>query len=147
MRNSSSCRERFWLLASLVLLCLGHTAAAIDPRRELSQYIRDQWGSSKGFPGGQVFAITQTPDGYLWIGAEKGLVRFDGSNFRLFDNANVPLLPAGPVRGLVTDSEGALWIHGGGPRVLRYRDGNFEDVSSGLEREEVAITAAARGPK
>ena len=147
MRNSSSCRERFWLLASLVLLCLGHTAAAIDPRRELSQYIRDQWGSSKGFPGGQVFAITQTPDGYLWIGAEKGLVRFDGSNFRLFDNANVPLLPVGPVRGLVTDSEGALWIHGGGPRVLRYRDGNFEDVSSGLEREEVAITAAARGPK
>ena len=149
MRNSSSCRDdkRFWLLASLVLLCLAHTAAAIDPRRELSHYIRDQWGSSKGFPGGQVFAITQTPDGYLWIGAEKGLVRFDGSNFRLFNNANVPLLPVGPVRGLVTDSEGALWIQGEGSRLLRYRDSNFEDVSSTLEREEPAITTIGRGAK
>jgi ligand-binding sensor domain-containing protein/signal transduction histidine kinase len=128
-------------------LCLVHTAAAIDPRQEVSQYIRDQWGSAKGFPGGQVFAITQTPDGYLWIGAEKGLVRFDGSNFRLFDNASVPLLPVGPVRGLVTDSEGALWIHSGGSRLLRYHNGNFEDVSSKLEHEEPAITTIARGAK
>jgi len=126
-------------------LCLVHTAAAIDPRRELSQYIRDRWGSSKGFPGGQVYAITQTRDGYLWIGAEKGLVRFDGINFRLFLQADSPLLPVGPVRGLVADSEGALWIHWGGPRMLRYRDGKFKDVSSLLEREEPAITAMGRG--
>ena len=115
------------------------------PSRELSQYIRDQWGSAKGFPGGQVYAITQTSDGYLWIGAEKGLVRFDGINFRLFHNANTPLLPVGPVRGLVTDSEGALWIHWGGARLLRYSGGKFEDVSSTLERDEQAITAIGRG--
>jgi ligand-binding sensor domain-containing protein/signal transduction histidine kinase len=148
LRNSSTCRDRrrlSWLLASLVLLCLAHTATAIDPRRELSQYIRDRWGSTKGFPGGQVYAITQTRDGYLWIGAEKGLVRFDGINFRLFHNANSPLLPVGPVRGLVSDSEGALWIHWGGPRLLRYRDGKFEDVSSMFERDEPAITAIGRG--
>ena len=118
---------------------------AIDPRRELSQYIRDRWGSSKGFPGGQVYAITQTGDGYLWIGAEKGLVRFDGINFRLFSNANTPLLPVAPVRGLVADAEGALWIHWGGPRLIRYKAGKFEDVSSMLEREEPAITATGRG--
>ena len=132
-------------MASLVLLCLAHTAYAIDPSRELSQYIRDQWGSSKGFPGGQVYAITQTGDGYLWIGAEKGLVRFDGINFRLFHHANTPSLPVGPVRGLVADSEGALWIHWGGPRLHRYRHGKFEDVSSTLERPEGSITAIARG--
>jgi len=126
-------------------LCLAHTTAAIDPRRELSQYIRDRWGSSKGFPGGQVYGITQTRDGYLWIGAEKGLVRFDGINFRLFNHANSPLLPVGPVRSLVADSEGALWIHWGGPRIFRYNDGNFADASSLLEREEPAITAMGRG--
>ena len=148
MKNSSTCRDDRrlrWLLASLVLLCLVHTAPAIDPSRELSQYIRDQWGSSKGFPGGQVYAITQTGDGYLWIGAEKGLVRFDGMNFHLFQHANTPSLPVGPVRGLVADSEGALWIHWGGPRLLRYSDGKFEDVSSTLEREEPAFTAMGRG--
>ena len=124
---------------------MAHTAAAIDPRRELSQYIRDRWGSSKGFPGGQVYAITQTTDGYLWIGAEKGLVRFDGMNFRLFHQIDSPLLPVGPVRGLVADSEGALWIHWGGPRILRYSHGKFEDVSSMLETGEPAITAIGRG--
>ena len=42
-------------------------------------------GQRTGFPGGPVYAITQTADGYLWIGAEKGLVRFDGLSFRLFE--------------------------------------------------------------
>ena len=134
-----------WLMASLVLLCLAQPVLAIDPSLELSQYIRDRWGSSKGFPGGQVYAITQTGDGYLWIGAEKGLVRFDGINFRLFHHANTPVLPVGPVRGLVADSAGALWIHWGGPRLLRYSDGKFEDVSSLIEWEEQAITAMGRG--
>ncbi|HEX6730137.1 MAG TPA: two-component regulator propeller domain-containing protein, partial [Pyrinomonadaceae bacterium] len=148
MKNSSTCRDYkrlSWLLASLVLLCLAHTASAIDPSRELSQYIRDQWGSAKGFPGGQVYSISQTSDGYLWIGAEKGLVRFDGINFSLFHNANTPSLPVGPVRGLVADSDGALWIHWGGPRLFRYSGGKFEDVSFTLERDEKAITTIGRG--
>ena len=38
----------------------------------MSQYIHDRWGSEKGFPGGPIYAITQTADGYLWIGTEKG---------------------------------------------------------------------------
>jgi ligand-binding sensor domain-containing protein len=132
-------------VASLVLLCLAHTASAIDPGRELSQYIRDQWGSSKGFPGGQVYAITQTSDGYLWIGAEKGLVRFDGLNFHLFQHANTPVIPVGPIRSLVADAEGGLWIHLGGPRILRYAHGKFEDVASLLPQSEPAFTAMGRG--
>lgn len=132
-------------MASLVLLCLADTAAAIDPNRDLSQYIHDQWGSAKGFPGGQVYAITQTSDGYLWIGAEKGLVRFDGLNFHLFQHANTPVIPVGPIRSLVADNEGGLWIHFGGPRILRYANGNFEDVASLLPKSEPAFTAMGRG--
>jgi ligand-binding sensor domain-containing protein len=49
----------------------------------MSQYIHDRWGTERGFPRGPVYAITQTADGYLWIGTEAGLVRFDGQNFRL----------------------------------------------------------------
>ena len=63
--------------------CVFQTAHAMDPERDVSQYIRDEWTSGQGFPGGPVYAIAQTPDGYLWIGAEKGLVRFDGLEFRL----------------------------------------------------------------
>ena len=124
---------------------MAHTASAIDPSRELSQYVRDQWGSSKGFPGGQVYAITQTSDGYLWIGAEKGLVRFDGLTFHLFQHSNTPLIPVGPIRSLVADAEGGLWIHLGGPRVLRYANNKFEDVASLLPQNEPAYTAMGRG--
>ena len=44
----------------------------------MTQYIREQWDSERGYPGGAVTAITQTADGYLWIGTNKGLLRFDG---------------------------------------------------------------------
>ena len=64
-------------------MVLLNTAYAIDPNRAMSQYIRDRWGTDQGFPRGPVYAITQTSDGYLWIGTEAGLVRFDGWNFRL----------------------------------------------------------------
>ena len=59
--------------------------AELEAERALSQYVRDRWATETGFPGGPVYAITQTGDGYLWIGAEKGLVRFDGLTFRLFE--------------------------------------------------------------
>ena len=157
MRNSSTCRDERGavarlsrrppapLSAILLLLCLAYTAPAIDPNRELSQYVRDQWGISKGFPGGQVYAITQTTDGYLWIGAEKGLVRFDGLNFQLFNYANTPVIPDGPIRSLVADSEGNLWIHSGGPRIIRYANAKFEDVASLLPQFEPAFTAMGVG--
>ena len=49
----------------------------------MSQYVRDHFGAEQGFPRGPVYAITQTADGYLWIGTEAGLVRFDGWTFSL----------------------------------------------------------------
>lgn len=108
MRNSNTsldgqveqCWLFRWLLVGLAAACIVNTASAIDPTRAMSQYIRDQWGTEKGFPGGPVYAITQTADGYLWIGTEKGLVQFDGLNFRLIQHADTPSLSAGPVLGL-----------------------------------------------
>ena len=84
-------------VSSLLLLVLGLTgsAQALDPERAVPDYKRDRWDSQRGFAGGQVYAITQTPDGYLWIGAEEGLVRFDGVNFRLFNHANTAVLRKG----------------------------------------------------
>lgn len=110
----------------------------------MSQYIRDHWGAEKGFPGGPVYAIAQTADGYLWIGTEKGLVRFDGLSFQLIQHANTPSLPAGPVLGLAADAEGNLWVRLRSPGILRYRAGRFENVLSTLERAEPGVTAMVR---
>ncbi len=89
MRNSSTFRKTHAgglvvSVVAVVALCGLQVAHAIDPAREVSQYIRDAWETEQGFPGGPVHAIAQTTDGYLWLGTEKGLVRFDGVAFRLF---------------------------------------------------------------
>lgn len=110
----------------------------------MSQYMRDHWGAQQGFPGGPVHAIAQTADGYLWIGAEKGLVRFDGLNFRLFDHAHFTAIPAGPVLGLTTDNEAGLWVTPQRPSLLVYRSGRFQDMPPELVRRDAGVTAIAR---
>jgi ligand-binding sensor domain-containing protein len=121
-----------WLLVALALVCLANSARALSSHKAISQYIRDEWGAEQGFPGGPVYAIAQTPDGYLWIGAEKGLVRFDGLHFRLFKASDSPTLPAGSVLGLAVDGNGDLWVRLQGPKLLRYHDGKFQNMLSEL---------------
>ena len=117
----------------------------MDPDRDVSHYIQDEWTSGQGFPGGPVYAIAQTPDGYLWIGAEKGLVRFDGVEFRLV-HPTLPGRPAiGAVLGLTTDVEGSLWIRVSGLALLRYRNGEFTAMSGSPVQPEALVTAMIRG--
>ena len=91
----------------------------------MSQYVYERWGPERGFPRGPVYAIAQSSDGYLWIGAQGGLVRFDGVNFRLVRNE--PALPNNEsILGLTPDREGNLWIRLEGATMVRYRDGVFD---------------------
>jgi ligand-binding sensor domain-containing protein/signal transduction histidine kinase len=107
----------------------------------ISQYISEGWGSEKGFNGGSVTAIAQTNDGYLWIGTEKGLVRFDGLVFRLLQQAAPSIFPIGPVQALLVDPEGNLWILLQSTKILRYHDGKFE---LGHDEVEFGITSISR---
>lgn len=150
MRNSNSCLEgaihirparRWWLLVALVVICLAKPSFALDPNRALSQYVRDKWGAERGFLGGTVYAISQSSDGYLWIGTERGLVRFDGYTFALIQRPLPDSADIGPVRGLLSDADGNLWIRLEGPRMLLYRHGRFEDVYNRLDLQDVTFTA------
>ena len=53
-------------------------AFALIPSLEVSQYAHTSWTVRNGFTVGAIFAMAQTPDGYLWLGSEFGLFRFDG---------------------------------------------------------------------
>ena len=120
-----------------------HAALALDPTRKMSQYIHDAWGANRGFIGGEVYAISQSADGYLWIGTERGLVRFDGLNFVLIQRPIADLPEIGPVRGLIADKEGNLWIRLDGAALLRYRDGKFENAYSRFHMDESTFTTMA----
>jgi ligand-binding sensor domain-containing protein/signal transduction histidine kinase len=125
----------------VIAVCLTACAFATDPNRLPSQYVHTIWGPEKGFPGGSISSIAQTSDGYLWIGTERGLVRFDGLSFRKFEQATPTALPLGPVKRLLADGQGNLWILLENTKLLRYHDEIFE-LSRG--EAENGITAICR---
>jgi PAS domain S-box-containing protein len=131
------------LVTLAVMACLLSEAHALDPHRQFSQYAREKWSVANGLPGGAVHAIAQSPDGYLWIGTDKGLVRFDGFTF-LAVQPKSPLLQNDPILGLTTDAEGDLWVRMQTAGVLRYNRGKFENLASGPNATLTQVTAIAR---
>src|SRR5208283_4261038 len=61
-----------------ILLACCACAFALDPSLDVSQYAHTSWKVRDGFARGAIASIAQTADGYLWLGTEFGLVRFDG---------------------------------------------------------------------
>jgi ligand-binding sensor domain-containing protein/signal transduction histidine kinase len=81
------------------------------------------WEREQGLPQNIVHALAQTRDGYLWLGSDDGVVRFDGVRFVSFGLREG--LRSGPVRRLFEDSHGALWIGTVGSGLTRWQDGQF----------------------
>ena len=73
MKTSHSLRLYF------LLLWATYTAWAVDPDKQISQYAHMAWRIQDGFFAGSPTAIAQTQDGYIWIGTDSGLLRFDGA--------------------------------------------------------------------
>ncbi len=154
MRSSSTFREPvlrgfcslLWALAMVGCICLVEQARALDAGRMVSQYVYDKWGAANGFTYGEIFAISQSSDGYLWIGTEQGLVRYDGTAFKLIAEP-VPGEPAlGSVFGLEQDANGSLWVRGNSPMLLRYRNGKFEDIFASDTEDEFTATSMQAAP-
>ena len=127
------------IVTGIVLAGLATGASALDPNRLPSRYIREQWTIESGFSGGAVNAIAQTADGYLWIGTDRGLIRFDGFNFRPVSFTSITTASKVPILQLVADADGKLWIRPQGSDLVRQKDGKFESVRYGAD----AITAVA----
>ncbi|MGD0893219.1 MAG: two-component regulator propeller domain-containing protein [Terracidiphilus sp.] len=115
--------------AAIVAMVLGCvlTATALDPSTALKNYGRQAWGMENGLPQNTVQALAQTKDGFVWLGTEVGLVRFDGNGFQVFDRNTKPgeggpALPGNDVRCLLAAKDGALWI-GTSEGLARWKDG------------------------
>lgn len=107
-----------------LLLSSGATVYALDSPRELSQFGHEVWLTENGLPQNTVHAIAQTQDGYIWIGTEEGLARFDGVKFSIFDKQNTPEIKSNYIRSLLADRQGALWI-GTAQGLVRMLNGKF----------------------
>ncbi len=107
-------------------------ALALEPSNPLANYGRQPWAMENGLPQNTVQALAQTQDGFLWLGTEAGLVRFDGVEFETYDRNSNPALPGNDIRALLASKDGALWIgtnaglarwKGGAVRVFTTSDG------------------------
>lgn len=93
----------------LLLLLAASPAAALDPDKLITQYGHTAWRVRDGDltnPAG----ITQTTDGYIWIGTREGLMRFDGVKFSLWTPPEGQSLPGRGFSYLLGGRDGSLWI-------------------------------------
>ena len=112
------------LLAAVLGLAAGPRAAALEPGKRLSQYVIDTWQTEQGLPQNTVQAVLRGSDGYLWLGTQEGLVRFDGARFTTYDRRNTPELRHNSILSLAEAPDGTLWAGTNGGGILcRRRDG------------------------
>jgi len=97
-------------LALSVVATLCPRAIALNPSLDANQYAHTVWKAGEGLPDGVIFSIAQTPDGYLWLGTEFGLVRFDGVRAVPWQPPAGDHLPNSEIRNLRVGRDGRLWI-------------------------------------
>jgi signal transduction histidine kinase/ligand-binding sensor domain-containing protein len=121
----------------LAIVFLVAPALALDPHKALTQYSRTTWTQMQGLPQDTIRAIAQTADGYLWLGTDEGLARFDGYEFVVFHKANGNL-PSNSITALTAAADGGLWI-GTSNGLVYYRDKRFRTytVKDGLPDDAI----------
>ncbi len=106
-------------VAVLCTLVLAQASFALDPSKALTQYAHRIWGQEEGLFQPTVYAILQTHDGFLWLGTQDSLIRFDGVHFHEFSETGRPVLNRSLIRALLEDDEKNLWIASIGAGVAR----------------------------
>ena len=126
-----------WASAAILGCFLTTHALALDPQKRLTQYTRTVWMQEHGLPQDTIRAIAQTSDGYLWLGTDEGLARFDGYDFITFTKKKGDL-PANSISALAASTDGSLWI-GTTNGLARYRNKRFQiyTTKEGLPEDDI----------
>ena len=98
-------------------------AFALDPNRPLTTHAHRIWRSEDGLLQDTAVALLESRDGFLWIGTEAGLVRFDGAAFDHYSHLNVPGFVHNEITSLTEASDGAIWIGTSEPGLYRFQRG------------------------
>ena len=138
------------VLGALCMFWWCSRVSALDPSLDLTQYIHTAWTARDGLKG-STRSIVQTPDGYLWIGTEFGLVRFDGVRFVPWSPPPGEGLPSPNILALVAGRDGTLWI-GTLEGLASWKDGrliNYPEIRAGafalLEDHDGTVWVGAGG--
>ena len=112
-------------LATCILYLLLFTSAAAAESSLKKNYSIRSWTSDNGLPVNSIRAIAQTPDGFIWLATEEGLVRFDGNSFFTFDPSNTSAFADKDVQSLYIFRDSSMvagFYHGD---ILSYKKLRF----------------------
>src|SRR5438093_10090437 len=129
-----------WLLFSS--FCADRTAASDSVAPGRTPYTIDVWETDDGLPQNEVISMTQTRDGYLWLGTLGGLVRFDGIRFTVFDENNTPELNSSRIVSLFEDSQSNLWVGTETAGIARVANGRITSLGLGRRTREGRLVTA-----
>lgn len=137
-------RRATWIACS-VFLYVAVSVSAQQAAMELRHEVVKTWTTEQGLPQNFVTAITQTADGFLWVGTNGGLARFDGLQFKTFVHDG-PSALRHAISALVVDKAGNLWI-GSSAGLFSYHDGEFQllPLGSGSPNPVEDIQRCRRG--
>jgi ligand-binding sensor domain-containing protein len=107
------------------------------------QWQIDTWNVESGLPNNTVTALAQSQDGFLWVGTDNGLARFDGQQFRVFSPQNTPVLGGGQVRALCGDEAGCLWVSTAQAGPICLSPGRAPSVVPGNSSDPAPVIALA----
>ena len=107
---------------------------ALDPNKRITQYDIRIYKAKDGLPMNSLKKIFQDSKGYIWLGTQEGLVRFDGVQFKLYDKSKYPGLKSNFIWDIAEDKEGNLWLATNGGGISRFNGQSFAsyDTSNGL---------------
>jgi diguanylate cyclase (GGDEF)-like protein len=108
-RRSQKCARLLIVYISLALISIV-SAYGLDPAKAVSQYIQTTWNSESGLPQNSVHAIAQDREGFIWLGTEEGLARFDGVRFKVFNTRNTPGILSDFIQSFAASRDGSLWV-------------------------------------
>ena len=124
VRGESGQKTKNAAIALGILLACCPCAFALNPSLDINQYAHTAWTVRDGFFKGVIYSIAQTPDGYLWLGTEFGLLRFDGVRSVPWQPPAGEHLPSSYIRSLLAARDGRLWI-GTDEGLASWKDGKL----------------------
>jgi len=114
------------IFIGFLLLCHFTIAQiSLDPGKKITQYSIDTWTIEQGIPSNSVLDVLNSSTGYMWFATFDGLVRFDGQEFKLFNEKTTPSFTATGVVSLYEDHHRNLWIGTNGKGLIRMKGGAF----------------------
>ncbi|PKG85110.1 GGDEF domain-containing protein [Colwellia sp. 75C3] len=116
------------LLLLICVLFYSSIASAVEPSIRFQHLTIEN-----GLPQNAIYSVFQDSTGFLWLGTQDGLARYDGYNLKIFQHElnNVNSLSHNYITIIIEDRDGNLWLgtRGGGLNYFNTKSQQFTHYS------------------